>query len=433
MGRLVLIAWRNLTQNRRRSLLVGGAIASVTVLLVLLTSLSNGVQDTMLRAVTTASTGHVNIGGFFKITSGMAAPVVSETPRLIEIARREVPEAESVVDRLRGWGKVVSPKTSLQLGMNGVDIAEETGLRETVRVASGNIDDLAAPDGALLFEAQATKLGVQVGDTLTLSTQTVRGAYNSLDVRVVAIAKDMGLLSSWNIFVNKALLREMFLFEPDASGAVQIYLKDATQSAAVAERLRRVLEEEGFRTMEPLSQPFWMKFEIVAREDWTGQKLDVTTWEDEMAFAMWTLTAIDGITFFLIGVLLVIVIVGVMNTLWMAIRERTQEIGTLRAIGMQRPSVLVLFVLEAALLAAIATLVGALVGTALTSALDAAQIPLNEGAIAFLMSDTLRLVVAPASVLKAVCIITAMTTVSALWPAWGAARLSPVTAMQHMG
>ena len=34
--------------------------------------------------------------------------------------------------------------------------------------------------------------------------------------------------------------------------------------------------------------------------------------------------------------LLVIIAVGIMNTLWIAIRERTREIGTLRAIGMQR-------------------------------------------------------------------------------------------------
>ena len=42
----------------------------------------------------------------------------------------------------------------------------------------------------------------------------------------------------------------------------------------------------------------------------------------------------------LIIVLLVIIAVGIMNTMWIAIRERTREIGTLRAIGMQRARVL---------------------------------------------------------------------------------------------
>ena len=65
MGTLVLIAARNLIQHRKRSLLLGLAICSVTVLLVLLSSVSNGIMDTMMRAANTLSSGHVNVGGFF--------------------------------------------------------------------------------------------------------------------------------------------------------------------------------------------------------------------------------------------------------------------------------------------------------------------------------------------------------------------------------
>ena len=53
-----------------------------------------------------------------------------------------------------------------------------------------------------------------------------------------------------------------------------------------------------------------------------------------------------------------IILVGVMNSMWMAIRERTQEIGTLRAIGMGRGGVLSMFVIEASLLSFGATIAG---------------------------------------------------------------------------
>ena len=92
--------------------------------------------------------------------------------------------------------------------------------------------------------------------------------------------------------------------------------------------------------MKPDPRAFWMKFQSVAREDWTGQKLDVTTWEDELSFMMWTLQALQGLTVVLIMILIAIVVIGIMNTMWIAIRERTREIGTLRAIGMQRGGVL---------------------------------------------------------------------------------------------
>src|SRR6185369_7908015 len=69
------IALMNLVEHRRRSAFLGIAIALVTALFVLLTALSIGLRDTLIETATTLSTGHLNVGGFFKITSGQAAPV----------------------------------------------------------------------------------------------------------------------------------------------------------------------------------------------------------------------------------------------------------------------------------------------------------------------------------------------------------------------
>jgi hypothetical protein len=70
----LIIAFRNLVQHRRRSFFLGLAIASVTALLVLLNGLSTGVRETMIDTATTLSTGHVNVGGFFKVTAGQPRP-----------------------------------------------------------------------------------------------------------------------------------------------------------------------------------------------------------------------------------------------------------------------------------------------------------------------------------------------------------------------
>ena len=120
--------------------------------------------------------------------------------------------------------------------------------------------------------------------------------------------------------------------------------------------------------MDPDPQPYWQKLMFkVNAEDWTGQKLDVTTWEDEMSFLSWIVTAVTWLGNVLVTVLMVIVAVGIVNTLAIAIRERTREIGTLRAIGMQRTQVLRLTLLEAFLLG----LCGALAGAALGAAVGA--------------------------------------------------------------
>ena len=73
----------------------------------------------------------------------------------------------------------------------------------------------------------------------------------------------------------------------------------------------------------------------------------------------WTLKALQGLSFVLIVILIAIIIIGIMNTMWIAIRERTREIGTLRAIGMQRREVLWMFLLESLMLGLFATVAGA--------------------------------------------------------------------------
>lgn len=433
MQQLFLIAVRNLGTHKRRTLLLGGAIAGVTALLVVLMGLSNGMKDTMLRSATTLMTGHVNVAGFYKVTAGQSAPVVTSYPKLLEQLRKEVPELDYSVQRARGWVKLVSETGSVQVGVGGIDVENETGFRKVIQVREGKLEDLAQPNTLLIFEEQARKLEVRVGDTVTLSAPTMRGTNNTVDVRVAAIAANVGMLSSFNVFVPNATLRGLYQLREDATGALMLYLKDMDAIPAVQERLTRRLPELGYQLLEHNPQPFFAKFNTVNREAWTGQKLDITNWEDEISFLKWTVSALDAITGVFIFVLLVIIAVGIMNTLWIAIRERTREIGTLRAIGMQRWYVLVMFLLETLVLGLLGTAVGAAVGLGVCLLINAVDPSVPVVVQLFILSDKLHLVVKPGSMLRAISIITLSTTAISLIPSYRAARMNPVTAMHHIG
>jgi putative ABC transport system permease protein len=431
----VTIAFRSLVQHGRRSFFLGGAIAAVTALLVLLNGLSTGVRETMIDTATTLSTGHVNVGGFFKVTAGQAAPVVTDYKKVLELVKQKVPEMDFAVERGRGWAKLVSDTGSLQAGVTGIDIRSEPKFASVLQISSGRLDDLAQPGTILLFDNQADKLDVKVGDALTISAPTTRGTNNTVDVRVAAIARGLGLLSTWNTFIPIESLRALYQLNQDSTGVIQLMLKPGAVDHLndIAARLRKTLEEAGYRVMTPDPRAFWMKFQAVQREDWTGQKLDVTTWEDEVSFLMWTLNAIKGLTAVLITILLGIVVIGIMNTMWIAIRERTREIGTLRAIGMQRREVLWMFLLESLMLGFLATTAGALSGTLLAAGLNALHVHLPLGAQLFLMSDHLHLAVHGSLLLQSIVAITLVTGAAALYPSLRAARLRPVVAMSHFG
>jgi putative ABC transport system permease protein len=429
------IAFLSLLEHRRRAFFLGAAVAAVTALLVLLNGLSAGIRSTLIDTATTLSTGHLNVGGFYKVTSGQAGPVVVDYEKVLETVTKALPELDFTVERGRGWGKVVSDSGALQAGIGGIDIQREGAFKSVLRIQSGNIDELAQPNTILLFEAQVKKLKVKVGDAITISAQTTRGVANTIDCRVVAVAEDVGLLSQWNVFVSNDSLRALYQLRPGVTGAIQIHLKPKYQNdlAPLAARLRASLEKAGYRLMAPDPRPFWMKFESVTREDWTGQKLDVTSWEDELSFMMWTLSALNGISAVLMVILIAIVITGIMNTMWIAIRERTREIGTLRAIGMQRGSVVRMFLWESFLLGVFGAIAGAVVGAMTAGVLNAANIHVPLSVQLFLMSDTLKLSVLPSALGGAIALISIVTGLAALYPALRAARLKPVDAMSHFG
>jgi ABC-type lipoprotein release transport system permease subunit len=433
MSQILLIAFRNLMAHRRRTLLLGGAIASVTGVLVLLMGVSNGMKATMLESATTLMSGHVNVGGFYKVTAGQSAPVVTGYPQLIEVIKKEVPELDYVSQRGRGWAKLVSDTGSMQVGIGGIDVESEPGFRKVIQVQQGKLDDLKEPGTILIFEEQAKKLEVRVGDTLTLSAPTMRGTNNTLDVRVAAIAANVGMMSSFNTFVPSKSLRDLYQLKDDTTGAVYLYLKDMQAIPAVQQRLREKLPQAGYLLMDNDPRAFFMKFEVVNREGWTGQKLDITNWEDEISFVRWVVGALGGITFLFTFVLVVIIAVGIMNTLWIAIRERTREIGTLRAIGMQRQRVLVMFMTEAVMLSLAATLLGALVATAFCLIVNARQVPAPEIVRVMLLTEHWFLKVEPGSVVFAVVLITVCSMLVSLIPSFLAARMKPVTAMHHIG
>ncbi len=433
MSQMFLIAFRNLIQHSKRTLLLGGAIAGVTALLVFLLCLSSGVHSTMLESATTLMTGHINVGGFYKVTAGQSAPLVTGYDKINKIVHDTLPDIDYVAVRGRGWARMVSDAASIQAAIGGIDITKEPGFRRVVQTLSGNIDDLAQPNTILLFKEQAKKLEVKVGDNLVLSVLTARGVNNTIDLRVVAIAEEMGVLSTFNVFIPEPSLRKLYQLNDDATGALFIYLKDMTRIPQDMGLLRKALEGAGYPVMDSVSKPFWEKLDSVKREDWTGQKLDLTTWEDELTFIRWAVTAVDGLMYILTVVLLIIIAIGIMNSMWIAIRERTREIGTLRAIGMQRRRVLVMFVIEAFTLGSLGTIAGAIIGLIVALALNAAHVPVPAGARMFLMAANLKMTFEVTRVMGGMFVIISCTTLISIIPSFYAARLKPITAMQHIG
>lgn len=121
--------------------------------------------------------------------------------------------------------------------------------------------------------------------------------------------------------------------------------------------------------------------------------------------------------------LLIVVIAGavVMITMLTAVKERQKEIGVLRAVGFKRRHIASLILLESVMLSSAGAVVGTLGGLA-----GAAAAPKLVGGL------TLGLVVNPLVIVAGVVVAFAVGLSAALYPAWRAADLDPVTALKYI-
>ncbi len=121
------------------------------------------------------------------------------------------------------------------------------------------------------------------------------------------------------------------------------------------------------------------------------------------------LAAIAGISLFVGGI-------GIMNIMLVSVRERTQEIGLRKAIGASQDDILVQFIIEAIILAALGGAVGTLIGVG--------------GVTLVSMVSPLKAGVSPAAVMIAVGVSSGIGLFFGVVPARQAAKLDPIVALR---
>lgn len=120
---------------------------------------------------------------------------------------------------------------------------------------------------------------------------------------------------------------------------------------------------------------------------------------------------------------------GAANTMYAAVQARTAEIGTLRALGFSRGSILWSFQVEAVALAGLGFLLGAALSLLLTEVIRQLVGGVAFGARTF-TTNVVTLSVAPGDLVAALLLALLIGLAGGLGPAWRAARLRPIEALR---
>ncbi len=428
------IAARNLNRQKKRSFLLGGAIAFGVLVITLVNGFAGGFVANIRANVSHLFAGHLFIQGYEKTASGRLVELVRDDRALQRIlAAAELP-AVSITRRSEVDAALIFAGESVRQQVVGVDWETADFLRDRLVLRAGSVEELLARrDAVVLNENVAAQLDVAVGDTLLLQSQTATGQQNVGEFLLAATTVDAGVFSGITAYAHRSYVNELLDVAPDAYLTLGILLDDLEAIDAEADRLYAALAAELELVPRFTGQD---GFREVRREllqaEWQGTRYQLSTINDflggidDVARTVVIAGVVVGLILFLI------VAVGITNTFRMVVYERTREIGTMRALGLQRRQTRRLFLTEAVLLALAASVAGLALAAVARLVLQSIDWGRDTPFFIFLDDGHLSFPVDPPLLAAYLAAVVAVSLIAALFPANRAARQDPATALRSI-
>lgn len=433
------IALRNLARQKKRTMLLGAAIAFGIMIVTIINGFAGAFVANVSENFAYLMAGHVFVRGSEKTESGRTLSVVRDDEairRAIEasgISPVRVTRSSEVQATLVFEGK------STRQSLTGLDIAGSPFLGERLAILEGSWQATSAQDALILSARTAKKLNVHPGDRLLAQFRTATGQNNVVDFTVAAVSADSSIVGSVLAYVNITYLNKALGLGDHEYMALGIMLRDLKSAPKAADALFSSLKGSGLQLFERAaknedggSTPFMAMLRGRSGETWDGVKYSVITIDDIMSQARQIVVALDTASVVILFVLFAIVMIGISNTFRMVMYERIKEIGTMRAIGVQRREVRRLFLLEALFLALAGTAAGILAAQLVMALVSLYDFGMNSPAFLIMRNGHLSFRVPFFRALANLGLIVVLTVAAAFFPARAAAKLQPAEALRSL-
>lgn len=399
--RLILLALRNLTRNKRRTLITALAVLLGTAAIITLEGFSNGFKTNLIETAVESKVGAVQV--FRKGYIGSDDPLKKSLGHDPALMTRigAVAGVTAVAPRIDFDGMISNGSESTMFMATAIEPELEYKVcpKRKTRVSAGSEPLAITGSGdALIGKTLAEALGAQKGATLVMQAAGPHASTNALDIEV------HGFLPTHNVAESKRMATVRLGFAQDLlrmKGQVTSYVLNVSeldQADAVAKRVGAAL----------------------------GSEYEVTTWADLDPMTKTRVSSLGYVLFFIGLVLFLLVATGIVNTMLMSVYERVREIGTMLALGVRRRQVTALFLWEAGALGLLGSGLGTALGYGLVRWLGRGLTIRPPGGDPLTLYPYVEVSFLLGVIGFAIC----GTLLSALYPAWRASHLRPVEALR---
>ena len=332
---LIRLAIKNLTRHKKRTLLTAGIIAFAVFFYIFLDSLMLGMRSKSLENIIDFESGHIQIANenYWDERDEFPLNNLIKADSKVKEKINNLKKVKGVSPQLKFIARLNNGIDEIPVPVRGINPKEEMEVFKTGEYFLKGNYFKNNENKAIMGKELADLMELENGDYFTLLFKNKQQTFNTLELQI------SGLLHTPNPNIN--------------SNRIFIPLSIAQKALNVDNKISQYavrLENK----------------EVVAEVDYLNKKLEgevsAFPWQDSASSMINLSQAQEVESQIILGIILLIAILGIINTIILGGIERIEEIGMMKALGMKEREIILTFVYESTGIGFIGAAIGSLFG-----------------------------------------------------------------------
>ena len=343
---------------------------------------------------------------------------------------RVIRDYDAMAGRIRGVAGVVSatPIVEGQALLTSESGGASGGLARGVKpedlrarglvarnIVAGSLDRFEGEDAIVIGARLAQRLGLTVGDKITLVSPqgrtTVFGTVPRVRAYTVVALFQVGMHEYDNGFVFLPMAAAQLFFQTgDGATQIEVFVRDPTAVRAVTRAIRNAL---------------------------SGTPVRIVDWQDANSSFFAAVQVERNVMFLILTLIILVAAFNIVSSLIMLVKDKGRDIAILRTMGATRGAILRIFLLCGASVGVLGTLIGFAIGMAFCANIESIRQLIQSLSGTELFSpevyflSKLPAVVDPKEVAQVVAMGLGLSLLATIYPSWRAAKTDPVEALRN--
>lgn len=402
---ILAVAWRNIWRSKTRSLVILVAICLGLASGVFYMGFYQGMVDQRINTAIKTEASHIQIHHKEYLNNPDKKFVIADADSVTKVIR-SVSGVKATTSRIIMNTMIQSPTTSSGVKVTGINPEDEKQVTNLyTRLIEGTYFEEGKRNPIVIGKKLSEKLKVKLKSKVVITLQDMEGNMTGASFKVEGIFETSNTAFDEScVFVRSDDISRIMVMDPNSCHEIAVLLDN----------------NEG---LELADQAIQSKL----------PGLDVKTWREIMPDVSLVESSFGLTMMIFIGVILLALLFGIINTMLMAVLERTKELGMLMAIGMNKFRVFMMILLETVMLSLVGGVCGIVLGWLLNLYFGVKGIDLGAWSTAYksMGFDTLVYTKLSWSISLEIAVMVIVTgIIAAIYPAMKALKLKPAEAVR---